>query len=157
MQIGSRLGWRRNYAAKDIRFGVEAKALMLKGVEELAKAVKVTMGPKGRNVVIEQSWGAPKVTKDGVTVAKSSEFKDNVTNNGASLVKQVANATNDVNGDAIFLSEQRPMSEFAHRNRIQRREKVVETPLFEAPNATVRDADINTSVDCCECCSIVTF
>ncbi|XP_051128023.1 chaperonin CPN60-2, mitochondrial-like [Andrographis paniculata] len=98
-QVGGSLGWSRNYAAKDIRFGVEARALMLKGVEELAEAVKVTMGPKGRNVVIEQSWGAPKVTKDGVTVAKSIEFKDKVKNIGASLVKQVANATNDVAGD----------------------------------------------------------
>ncbi|XP_044487168.1 chaperonin CPN60-2, mitochondrial [Mangifera indica] len=98
-QVGSRLSWNRNYAAKDIRFGVEARALMLKGVEELADAVKVTMGPKGRNVVIEQSWGAPKVTKDGVTVAKSIEFKDKIMNIGASLVKQVANATNDVAGD----------------------------------------------------------
>ncbi|KAF3951824.1 hypothetical protein ACB098_02G098400 [Castanea mollissima] len=98
-QIGSRLNSSRNYAAKDIRFGVEARALMLKGVEELADAVKVTMGPKGRNVVIEQSWGAPKVTKDGVTVAKSIEFKDKVKNIGASLVKQVASATNDAAGD----------------------------------------------------------
>ncbi|KAK4478252.1 hypothetical protein RD792_017537 [Penstemon davidsonii] len=98
-QISNRLGWSRNYAAKDIRFGVEARALMLKGVEELADAVKLTMGPKGRNVVIEQSWGAPKVTKDGVTVAKSIEFKDKVKNVGASLVKQVANATNDIAGD----------------------------------------------------------
>ncbi|XP_057425465.1 chaperonin CPN60-2, mitochondrial [Lotus japonicus] len=98
-QIGSRAAWSRNYAAKDIKFGVEARALMLKGVEELADAVKVTMGPKGRNVVIEQSYGAPKVTKDGVTVAKSIEFKDRVKNVGASLVKQVANATNDVAGD----------------------------------------------------------
>ncbi|KAK7847492.1 chaperonin cpn60-2 [Quercus suber] len=98
-QIGSRLSSSRNYAAKDIRFGVEARALMLKGVEELADAVKVTMGPKGRNVVIEQSWGAPKVTKDGVTVAKSIEFKDKVKNIGASLVKQVASATNDAAGD----------------------------------------------------------
>ncbi|KAI3678742.1 hypothetical protein L6452_38045 [Arctium lappa] len=98
-QISSNLSWRRNYAAKDIRFGVDARALMLRGVEELADAVKVTMGPKGRNVVIEQSYGAPKVTKDGVTVAKSIEFKDRVKNVGASLVKQVANATNDVAGD----------------------------------------------------------
>ncbi|KAK1313973.1 hypothetical protein QJS10_CPA06g00062 [Acorus calamus] len=98
-QIGSRLSWSRNYAAKDIKFGVEARALMLRGVEELADAVKVTMGPKGRTVVIEQSYGAPKVTKDGVTVAKSIEFKDRVKNMGASLVKQVANATNDVAGD----------------------------------------------------------
>ncbi|KAK2986375.1 hypothetical protein RJ640_026639 [Escallonia rubra] len=98
-QIGGRLAWRRNYAAKEIKFGVEARALMLRGVEELANAVKVTMGPKGRNVVLEQSFGAPKVTKDGVTVAKSIEFKDKVKNVGASLVKQVANATNDVAGD----------------------------------------------------------
>ncbi|BAT96196.1 hypothetical protein VIGAN_08309300 [Vigna angularis var. angularis] len=98
-QLGSTLSWSRNYAAKDIKFGVEARALMLKGVEELADAVKVTMGPKGRNVVIEQSFGGPKVTKDGVTVAKSIEFKDKVKNVGASLVKQVANATNDVAGD----------------------------------------------------------
>uniref|UniRef100_A0A2P2IMF5 Uncharacterized protein n=1 Tax=Rhizophora mucronata TaxID=61149 RepID=A0A2P2IMF5_RHIMU len=98
-QIGSRLTWSRNYAAKDIKFGVEARALMLRGVEELADAVGVTMGPKGRNVVLEQSWGAPKVTKDGVTVAKSIEFEDRVKNVGASLVKQVANATNDVAGD----------------------------------------------------------
>ncbi|CAK9186758.1 unnamed protein product [Ilex paraguariensis] len=98
-QVGSRLAWSRNYAAKDIKFGVEARALMLKGVEELADAVKITMGPKGRNVVLEQSFGAPKVTKDGVTVAKSIEFKDRFKNIGASLVKQVANATNDVAGD----------------------------------------------------------
>ncbi|KAK1362649.1 chaperonin CPN60-2, mitochondrial [Heracleum sosnowskyi] len=98
-KIGSRLHLSRNYAAKDIRFGVEARASMLRGVEELADAVRVTMGPKGRTVVIEQPYGAPKVTKDGVTVAKSIEFKDKVKNIGASLVKQVANATNDVAGD----------------------------------------------------------
>ncbi|KAF5820183.1 putative chaperonin Cpn60/TCP-1 family, groEL-like apical domain superfamily [Helianthus annuus] len=98
-QIRSKLNWSRNYAAKDIKFGVDARALMLRGVEELADAVRVTMGPKGRNVVIEQSYGAPKVTKDGVTVAKSIEFNDKVKNVGASLVKQVANATNDVAGD----------------------------------------------------------
>ncbi|KAL6292363.1 hypothetical protein ACE6H2_000505 [Prunus campanulata] len=98
-QVGGTLTWSRNYAAKDIKFGVEARALMLNGVEDLADAVKVTMGPKGRHVVIEQSFGAPKVTKDGVTVAKSIEFKDKIKNVGASLVKQVANATNDVAGD----------------------------------------------------------
>ncbi|CAM6103464.1 unnamed protein product [Calypogeia fissa] len=98
-QNSSRSQWVRNYAAKDIRFGVEARALMLQGVEQLADAVKVTMGPKGRNVVIEQSFGSPKVTKDGVTVAKAIEFKDRIKNVGASLVKQVANATNDTAGD----------------------------------------------------------
>ncbi|MCO5608876.1 hypothetical protein L7F22_063094 [Adiantum nelumboides] len=89
----------RNYAAKDVRFGIGARALMLQGVEQLADAVKVTMGPKGRVVVIEQSFGAPKVTKDGATVAKSIEFGDKMKNLGASLVKQVANATNDAAGD----------------------------------------------------------
>ncbi|KAF6144349.1 hypothetical protein GIB67_024576 [Kingdonia uniflora] len=98
-QSSSRLSWSRNYAAKEIQFGVKARAAMLKGVEDLADAVKVTMGPKGRNVIIEQSYGAPKVTKDGVTVAKSIEFQDRVKNMGASLVKQVANATNDNAGD----------------------------------------------------------
>ncbi|KAH8961780.1 hypothetical protein BDL97_05G066700 [Sphagnum fallax] len=72
---------------------------MLQGVEQLADAVQVTMGPKGWNVVIEQSFGGPKVTKDGVTVAKSIEFKDKLKNLRASLVKQVANATNNVAGD----------------------------------------------------------
>ncbi|KAK8485232.1 hypothetical protein V6N13_054014 [Hibiscus sabdariffa] len=96
---GSRLSWNRNYAAKDIKFGVEARALMLKGVEELVDAVRVTMGPKGCNVVIEKSFGAPKVTKDSVTVATSIEFKDKVKNVGASSMKQIASATNDVAGD----------------------------------------------------------
>uniref|UniRef100_A0A0C9RLB0 TSA: Wollemia nobilis Ref_Wollemi_Transcript_12559_2249 transcribed RNA sequence n=1 Tax=Wollemia nobilis TaxID=56998 RepID=A0A0C9RLB0_9CONI len=98
-QGASRLNWSRNYAAKEIKFGVEARVGMLQGVELLADAVKVTMGPKGRTVAIEQSYGAPKVTKDGVTVAKSIEFSDKLKNIGASLVKQVANATNDVAGD----------------------------------------------------------
>ncbi|KAH9560355.1 hypothetical protein CY35_06G100800 [Sphagnum magellanicum] len=95
----SQVQWVRRFSAKDIRFGVAARAQMLQGVEQLADAVQVTMGPKGRNVVIEQSYGGPKVTKDGVTVAKSIEFKDKLKNLGASLVKQVANATNDVAGD----------------------------------------------------------
>eukprot|EP00252_Welwitschia_mirabilis_P023107 TRINITY_DN6453_c0_g1_i2.p1 TRINITY_DN6453_c0_g1~~TRINITY_DN6453_c0_g1_i2.p1 ORF type:complete len:574 (+),score=136.52 TRINITY_DN6453_c0_g1_i2:263-1984(+) len=98
-QSASQYFAKRNYAAKDIRFGLEARASMLQGVEQLAEAVKVTMGPKGRNVIIEQSYGAPKVTKDGVTVAKSIEFADKMRNVGASLVKQVANATNDTAGD----------------------------------------------------------
>ncbi|KAL7197937.1 hypothetical protein ACSBR2_020459 [Camellia fascicularis] len=98
-QIGSRLSWSIDYATKDIKFGMVAWTLMLQGIEELADTVKVTMGPKGWTMVIEQSFGGPKVTKDGVTVAKSIEFKDKVKNVGASLVKQVANATNDEAGD----------------------------------------------------------
>ncbi|KAL4448217.1 hypothetical protein ABPG75_005436 [Micractinium tetrahymenae] len=89
----------RGYAAKDLRFGDDCRAGLLAGVEKLADAVQVTLGPKGRNVVIEQAYGAPKITKDGVTVAKAIEFKDKFQNVGASLVKQVASATNDVAGD----------------------------------------------------------
>jgi chaperonin GroEL len=87
-------------SAKDIKHGSEARALMLEGCNRLADAVAVTMGPKGRNVIIEQSFGAPKVTKDGVTVAKSIEFKSSpMVNVGAQLVKTVASKTNDVAGD----------------------------------------------------------
>jgi len=90
----------RSFASgKDIMFGVEGRALMLQGVEKLADAVEVTLGPKGRNVIIDQSYGAPKITKDGVTVAKSIEFADNYQNMGAQLVRQVANNTNDEAGD----------------------------------------------------------
>merc|ERR1740138_28904 len=90
----------RGFAAKDIRHGAEARALMLEGCNRLADAVAVTMGPKGRNVVIEQSFGPPKVTKDGVTVAKSIDLKAlPMVNVGAQLVKQVASKTNDIAGD----------------------------------------------------------
>ncbi|KAG8380099.1 hypothetical protein BUALT_Bualt07G0158400 [Buddleja alternifolia] len=96
--VCSRVVSSRHYVAKDISFGTGARAAMLAGVNELAEAVKVTMGPKGRNVIIQQSRD-PKVTKDGVTVAKSINFSDKAKNVGADLVKQVANATNKVAGD----------------------------------------------------------
>merc|ERR1711865_549587 len=89
---------------KDIRHGVEARGLMLEGCNRLADAVAVTLGPKGRNVVIEQSFGAPKVTKDGVTVAKAIEFKNKMVNVGANLIKQVASKTNDIAGDGTTTS-----------------------------------------------------
>merc|ERR1719290_914090 len=88
----------RGYA-KDVRFGGEVRADMLKGVNVLADAVAVTMGPKGRNIVIESSWGGPKITKDGVTVAKAVELKDKFQNIGAKLVMDVANKTNEEAGD----------------------------------------------------------
>ncbi|XP_058745348.1 chaperonin CPN60-like 2, mitochondrial [Vicia villosa] len=90
---------RRNYVTKDINFGVGARAAILQGVSEVAEAVKVTMGPKGRNVIIEKSHRGPRVTKDGVTVAKSISFKDKAKNVGAELIKQVAKATNTAAGD----------------------------------------------------------
>ncbi|MCK6504869.1 chaperonin GroEL [Myxococcota bacterium] len=86
-------------AAKEILFDVNARAKVLEGVDILANAVKVTLGPKGRNVVIEKSWGAPVVTKDGVTVAKEVELEDKFTNMGAQMVKEVASKTSDIAGD----------------------------------------------------------
>ena len=77
---------------------------MLEGVDHLADAVSVTLGPKGRNVVLDQSWGAPKITKDGVTVAKGIEFSDAFKNMGAQLVRSVASKTNDVAGDGTTTS-----------------------------------------------------
>ncbi len=86
-------------AAKEIRYDEEARRAILRGVEALAKAVKVTLGPSGRNVVLEKKWGSPTVTKDGVTVAKEIELKDPFENLGAQLVKEVASKTSDVAGD----------------------------------------------------------
>ncbi|RKZ21938.1 chaperonin GroEL [bacterium] len=86
-------------AAKDIKYAEEARKKVLEGVEKLAAAVKVTLGPKGRNVMIEKKWGAPTVTKDGVTVAKEIEFKDPFENMGAQMVREVASKTSDVAGD----------------------------------------------------------
>src|SRR5689334_8262206 len=86
-------------AAKDVRFSTDARAKMLRGVETLANAVKVTLGPKGRNVVLEKSFGAPRITKDGVTVAKDIELADKFENMGAQMVREVASKTNDLAGD----------------------------------------------------------
>ncbi|MEM9319983.1 MAG: chaperonin GroEL [Pseudomonadota bacterium] len=85
--------------AKDVRFDTDARNRMLKGVNVLADAVKVTLGPKGRNVVIDKSFGAPRITKDGVTVAKEIELEDKFENMGAQMVKEVASRTNDEAGD----------------------------------------------------------
>ena len=86
-------------AAKEVRFGTEAREKMLRGVDILANAVKVTLGPKGRNVVIDKSYGAPRTTKDGVTVAKEIELEDKFENMGAQMVREVASKTNDIAGD----------------------------------------------------------
>jgi chaperonin GroEL len=86
-------------AAKDVKFSVDARDRMLRGVDILANAVKVTLGPKGRNVVIEKSFGAPRITKDGVTVAKEIELADKFENMGAQMVREVASKTNDMAGD----------------------------------------------------------
>nr|GLK21602.1 60 kDa chaperonin 1 [Microbacterium terregens] len=86
-------------AAKEVRFSTDARDRMLRGVDTLADAVKVTLGPKGRNVVIDKSFGAPRITKDGVTVAKEIELKDKFENMGAQLIREVASKTNDLAGD----------------------------------------------------------
>jgi chaperonin GroEL len=86
-------------AAKDVKFSGDARDRMLRGVETLANAVKVTLGPKGRNVVLDKSFGAPRITKDGVTVAKEIELEDKFENMGAQMVREVASKTNDVAGD----------------------------------------------------------
>jgi len=86
-------------AAKDVKFGRDARERILKGVDTLANAVKVTLGPKGRNVVIDKSFGAPRITKDGVTVAKEIELKDKYENMGAQMLREVASKTNDLAGD----------------------------------------------------------
>ncbi len=86
-------------AAKEVRFGGEAREKMLRGVDILANAVKVTLGPKGRNVIIDKSYGAPRTTKDGVTVAKEIELEDKFENMGAQMVREVASKTNDMAGD----------------------------------------------------------
>src|SRR6056300_1481822 len=86
-------------AAKDVKFDTDARHRMLAGVNTLANAVKVTLGPKGRNVLIDKSFGAPTITKDGVTVAKEIELTDKFENMGAQMVKEVASKTSDVAGD----------------------------------------------------------
>src|ERR1700753_2408345 len=96
-------------AAKDVRFGDDARQRMLRGVDTLAQAVKVTLGPKGRNVILDKAYGAPRITKDGVTVAREIELGDQSENMGAQLMREVASKTNDLAGDgtttAIVLAQ----------------------------------------------------
>src|SRR4026209_993028 len=96
-------------SSKDVRFGDDARARMVRGVNILANAVKATLGPKGRNVVLDKSFGAPTITKDGVSVAKEIELADKFENMGAQMVKEVASKTSDNAGDgtttAIVLAQ----------------------------------------------------
>lgn len=96
---GSLLNSSRYFASKQLLFGTEARKKLLEGCKQLAEAVQVTLGPGGRNVLIDQTYGSPKITKDGVTVAKAIDLPDKSVNIGASLVKSVANKTNDEAGD----------------------------------------------------------
>ena len=85
--------------AKDIKFSEDARRAMLRGVDKLADTVKTTLGPKGRNVVLEKGYGSPDITNDGVTIAKAIELEDHFENMGAKLVSEVASKTNDIAGD----------------------------------------------------------
>src|SRR6187549_259098 len=86
-------------SAKEVKFSVDARDSMLRGIDTLAHAVRVTLGPKGRNVVLDKSYGAPRITKDGVTVAKEIELEDKFENMGAQMVREVASKTSDTAGD----------------------------------------------------------
>ncbi|MFN0042499.1 MAG: TCP-1/cpn60 chaperonin family protein, partial [Alphaproteobacteria bacterium] len=86
-------------AGKDVKFGADARGRMLRGIDILADTVKITLGPKGRNVVLDKSFGAPRITKDGVTVAKEIELADKFENMGAQMVREVASKTSDIAGD----------------------------------------------------------
>jgi len=93
---------------KMLKFDEEARRLLEKGVNKVADAVKITLGPKGRNVVIEKSWGSPTITNDGVSIAKEIELEDKFENLGAQLVKEVASKTNDVAGDGTTTARYSP-------------------------------------------------
>src|SRR4029434_5756251 len=97
-------------AAKDVKFGANARERMLRGVDTLSDAVKVTLGPKGRNVVLEKSFGAPRITKDGVTVAKEIELADRFENMGAQMVREVATRTSTVAGNGQTTATVPPQS-----------------------------------------------
>ncbi|HMV66353.1 MAG TPA: chaperonin GroEL [Myxococcota bacterium] len=105
-------------AAKEIVFQADARSRILAGVDALANAVKVTLGPRGRNVVIEKSWGAPVVTKDGVTVAKEIELEDKFENMGAQMVKEVASKTSDVAGDGTTTATVLAQAVFRHGSKL---------------------------------------
>ena len=100
-------------AAKEVKFSVEARDKMLRGVDILNNAVKVTLGPKGRNVVLDKSFGAPRITKDGVTVAKEIELEDKFENMGAQMVREVASKTSDVAGDGTTTATTSPSCGFS--------------------------------------------
>ena len=106
-------------AAKDVKFGSDAREKLLSGVDILADAVKITLGPKGRNVVIEKSFGAPRTTKDGVAVAKEIELGDKFENMGAQMVREVAQKTNDTAGDGTTTAT--ILAQAILRAKVQRR------------------------------------
>jgi chaperonin GroEL len=103
--------------AKEIKYSVKAREALLNGVKKLADSVVVTLGPKGRNVILEKSWGSPTVTKDGVTVAKEIELEDKFENMGAQMVKEVASKTSDMAGDGTTTATILARSIYGHKTR----------------------------------------
>src|ERR1700688_2650281 len=139
-------------AAKELRFDVDARAALKRGVDQLAEAVKVTLGPKGRNVVIDKKFGAPTITKDGVTVAKEIELEDPIENMGAQMVKEVATKTSDLAGDgtttatvlaqAIFREGLKSVTAGVNPMSLKRGiDKPVETVVEELKKLSVPTAD----------------
>ena len=110
-------------AAKEVRFSVDARDKMLRGVDILSHAVRVTLGPKGRNVVLDKSFGAPRITKDGVTVAKEIELDDKFENMGAQMVREVASKTSDQAGDDHYRDDPRPRDRQGRREGRCRRDE----------------------------------
>ena len=108
----------RDFSGKQVIIGDKCRKYLQQGVEKLSKAVQVTLGPKGRNVIIDQSFGDPKITKDGVTVAKNIDFSDKKINLGASLIKQVANRTNNEAGDGTTTATILANTIFSEGNRL---------------------------------------
>ena len=108
-------------AAKEVRFGGDARARMIRGVDILANSVKVTLGPKGRNVVLDKSYGAPRITKDGVTVAKEIELSDKFENMGAQLVREVATRTSDTRRRRHHDGDRARPGDRARRRQVGRR------------------------------------
>ena len=110
-------------AAKKILFNSDARLEIAKGLNTLADTVKVTLGPRGRNVVIEKSWGAPTITKDGVTVAKEIELENRFSNMGALMVKEVASKTSDVAGDGTTTATVLAQAIFVEGAKLDRRDQ----------------------------------
>src|SRR5687767_2879015 len=138
-------------AAKELLFSIEARAKLKQGIDQLAEAVRITLGPKGRNVVIDKRFGSPTITKDGVTVAKEIELSDPVENMGAQMVKEVATKTSDLAGDgtttatvlaqAIFREGLKNVTAGANPMELKRGiEKAVETVVEELKKLSVPSA-----------------
>src|SRR6202020_1815515 len=120
-------------SAKHVKFSSDARDRMLRGVETLANAVKVTLGPKGRNVILDKSYGAPRITKDCVTVAKEIELSDKFENMGAQMVREVASKTNDLAGDGTTIAVTAVVKDIEKRaKKVQSSEEIAQIGTIAA-------------------------